>query len=231
MNRPPGMMILPALARAPPTGASRCFGKPSFLRSRLVKTRSTSICTGAASASAAGIGAGLGSRENDNVESELIDEDGDPGTEYMSGGVAISPSPSSWPALSVGAGVDIFESVLLGATEVPRTRFATDCELSEEAEDSSKVRLGERYSREGSGDAGRSGYAGGVRDAVDSGMGDGDRESGRGTWAGVSGIDTGSGSSAGCGASDPRRRSAFVLSFAGGFENDFDGPRFLEGEV
>ena len=70
-----------------------------------------------------------------------------------------------------------------------------------------------------------------MRDAVDSGMGEGERDSGSGTWVGVSGMGDGSSPSIGCGASDPRRRSAFDLSFAGGFENDFDGGRFLEGEV
>ncbi len=60
--------------------------------------------------------------------------------------------------------------------------FAALCELSEEAEDSSNVLFGERYPRLDSSSG--SGY--GIGDCKD-GVGEGDREEGRGIWEGVDG--------------------------------------------
>ena len=76
------------------------------------------------------------------------------------------------------------------------------------------------------------GYTGGVMDAVDSESGEGERDMGSGTCDGVRGnsdcvsLSVG-GTRVGFGTTEPRLRSALVLNLVGGFENDFEGGRFL----
>jgi hypothetical protein len=114
------------------------------------------------------------------VDSELMD-DGEPGADSVSGGVSMSASSRS--RLS-GERASITE-VSWGDRDELLCRFAIDCELSEEAEDSSNVRFGERYIREGLGGLAGTGYDRKERDDDASGRGDTERERGRGTWDGV----------------------------------------------
>lgn len=70
----------------------------------------------------------MDSRE-DSDESSLIEE-GEPGVDIVSGGVSMSKSGLSRDMIETG-----FELFAL---------FGTDCKPSEDADDSSNVRLGER---------------------------------------------------------------------------------------
>lgn len=88
-----------------------------------------------------GDGGGVGSGEEID-ESELI-LDGEPGAESVNGGVSMSPSPSSGARLS-GERVSAAEVSSSMAPATPLWRLASDCELSDDAEDSSNVRFGDR---------------------------------------------------------------------------------------
>lgn len=126
LYRPPGMTILPAL-RFAAADAARGFGRPSRLRWRAV--------SGFSSRSLRDGGGGVASGEEMD-ESELM-EDGEPGAESVSGGVSMSPSSRlSGERMSAGKASCEREALLC--------RFAIDCELSEDADDSSNVRFGER---------------------------------------------------------------------------------------
>ena len=79
------------------------------------------------------------SRE-ERLDRELIVDDGEPGADSVRGGVSMSPAS----ALTLISAALVCDSLESGASEVARTRLASDCELSEEAEDSSNVRFGDR---------------------------------------------------------------------------------------
>ncbi|KAF7789125.1 hypothetical protein EIP86_000060 [Pleurotus ostreatoroseus] len=215
------MIIFPALvARTVPTLAVRGLGNPRFFRSRF---DSGVACDGGVS-SRGGVGSG---DKEDSSDNELID-DGEPGIDIVRGGVSASNSSASTRL------VDNFDSMPTGA--VPLTRFATDCELSEDADDSSNVRFGDRYDRGGSDEEVGKGYGRGMGirmgetdiESSTSGKGDGEREAGKGICDGV--VDTGGSRSSvtgGLDAAELRLSSALVLPFAGGLENDLEEGRLF----
>jgi hypothetical protein len=95
--------------------AERGFGSPSFFLSRLLREGSSG-------------GGGVDSREESD-ESSLSD-DGDPGADIVNDGV--SRSKSGFSREEPDGDLVLFN------------RLGSDCELSEDAEDSSNVRLGDR---------------------------------------------------------------------------------------
>lgn len=110
-------------------------------------------------------GGGVDSRE-DSDDNSLNEDDGEPGADSVKDGVSISKSGFRREEPEGG-----FE---------PRTRLDC-CELSDDAEDSSKVRLGERYSLAGLGGDGGRGYGMGDTEESSSKGGDGERDNGNGT--------------------------------------------------
>lgn len=126
------MTILPALALALPTSAGRGLGKPNCFRCRLVNGR----CTGCDSGGGDAAGEGTEERELDDA-GDAADKKG------------VSRSASSMSTVTSVSGVDV--GGITGRLSVwdrcdaGFARFAAPCcDSSEEAEDSSKVLLGER---------------------------------------------------------------------------------------
>lgn len=158
-NRPPGITIFPT----PP----RCRGNPTLLRSLLVNRRG------------AGAGTGEGDGDGDGDEMGL--------REAVSDNAGVSASSAS-PSPSTSASMSAFASGTTAASPrtVPRrVRFAAlvlAAETSEDPDDSSNERLGERCSRSRV-------YKPGGRDGARGG--EDDRELGRGMSAGVGGAAAG----------------------------------------
>ena len=156
------MMILPAPTLGP---AATRLGSPSCFLCRFVRGED---CLGSSG------GGGVDSRE-DSDESSLNEDDGEPGVDNVREGVSMSKSGFK-------------REVPEGGFE-PRTRF--DCwELSDDADDSSKVRLGDRYNLAGLGGDGGRGYGMGDAEGNSSMDGDGERDIGSGTCEGVRGRET-----------------------------------------
>ena len=132
--RPPGILILPALCFGTAGDVMRGFGSPSCLRSRFVSVRSG--------------GGGVGSGEDsDDIDDSELRDNGEPGTDSVRGGVS---SDSSSPSMPRGDRVSVRNASCDGRDAL-LCRFAIDWELSDDADDSSNVRFGERYMREGLG--------------------------------------------------------------------------------
>jgi hypothetical protein len=165
-NRPPGITIFPALRRRR--------SNPTALRSRLVKRRG------------AGTGTGGGDGDGDGDEMGLKDPVSD-SAGVSASSTSPSPSPLS-PSIFTSASLSACRSC--GAARSPRTvprrvRLAAlvlVADTSDDPDDSSNERFGERCSRSRANRPGGSdGGAGG----------DADLELGRGISAGVGGAATG----------------------------------------
>lgn len=140
LNRPPGMTIFPALAFVSQSffaiRPARVLRSPSRFRCRRVGERSS---CGGGGGGGDNISSSISSSSEEEIDDSELIEDGEPGADSVSGGVSISASSNSVASAN-------FES---GGRVALLTRFAADCELSEEADDSSKVRFGDRYVRDG----------------------------------------------------------------------------------
>ena len=173
------MTILPALRFGVVASGEpkRDFGKPSFLRSRFV-----GCCCCCCRSSREG---GGGVASGDEIDERELIEDGEPGAESVSGGVSISAS-STRSAPSDGR-ISAAVASSAGDRDELLWRFAIDCELSDEADDSSNVRFGDLYIRDGLDDVSVITYARGSTTCEDdaSVRGDTDREEGSGTCDGV----------------------------------------------
>jgi hypothetical protein len=180
------MTIFPALARFA-TRAARGFGNPRALRWRRVRGLSINMGSGSGSGSGGGVpGSGDDATEDERVEVE------DLGVE--SSGVDSSSSGSS-TSIAFESGCNCIAGG--GSLWALRVLFATESDTEEEPDDSSNVRLGDRWTRR-TGGRNESTYAGcevtGVggntstsiwgSDAVED-RGDGERDIGRGICVGV----------------------------------------------
>jgi hypothetical protein len=129
------MTIFPVLARFA-ASAARVFGSPSALRSRRVRVLSTGKGSDGAS------GGGVLGRGDDAADEECVEPTEHPGVD--SSGVDSSSSGSSI-SMASGTGSTCVRDG--GGFFELRVRFAMASESDEEPDDSSNVRLGERWVR------------------------------------------------------------------------------------
>ena len=127
------MIIFPALARFA-TSAVRGLGSPRALRWRRVKGFSVGMGPGP------GSGGGVPGRGDDATEEERVEVE-DLGVESSGVDSSSSGSPTS-TAFEFGC-----NCVAGGGLWALRVLFATESDTEEEPDDSSKVRLGDRWTR------------------------------------------------------------------------------------